>query len=74
MGAVTVVTFDVVFIAERWFRHKHLLAPNTSTWQKILSVIAIIFAVIGAVGLVLLTIFDNLHHGHAHDAFLVVFM
>jgi hypothetical protein len=74
MGTVSVAIFDVAFIAERWFRHTQVLAPNTSNWQKILSVLAIIFAITGAVGMICLTIFDNLHHGNAHDAFLVVFM
>jgi hypothetical protein len=74
MGSVTVVTFDIVFVAERWFRHRNILAPNTSTWQKVLSGFAIAFAIIGAIALICLTIFDNLNYGNAHDACLVIFM
>lgn len=73
-SAVTVVVFDAVFISERWLRHRGRLAHNTSRAQKILSICAIIFAVIGAAGLILLTIFDTVDYPNAHDAFLAVFM
>ena len=73
-STVTVVVFDVVFILERWFRHKGRLAHNTSRVQKGLSVCAIIFAIIGACGLILLTIFDTVDYPNAHDVLLVVFM
>lgn len=73
-SAVTVVVFDAVFISERWLRHRGRLAHNTSRGQKILSICAIIFAIIGAAGLILLTIFDTVDYPNAHDAFLAVFM
>lgn len=73
-SAVTVVVFDFAFIAERWLRHRGRLAHNTSLTQKLLSIFAIIFAIIGALGLILLTIFDTVHHPHVHDAMLVVFI
>jgi hypothetical protein len=74
MGTVTVVVFDISFIAERYLRHSGRLAPNTSTWQRLLSVATIIFSIIGAVGLICLTILDTLHHHTLHDVFLVVFI
>ncbi|KAF2090499.1 hypothetical protein K490DRAFT_33778 [Saccharata proteae CBS 121410] len=74
MGAVTVVTFDLVFITERWLRHRGRLAENTSWWQKGYSIVAIIFAIIGAVGLICLTIFNDRDYHRAHDACLVVFI
>jgi hypothetical protein len=74
MGAVTVVTFDFVFIAERWLRHRGKLAVNTSWFQKSLSIIATVTAVIGAVGLILLTCLNDVKHHTAHDVCLVIFM
>lgn len=73
-GAVTVVTFDAVFISERWLRHRGTLHHNTSWFQKILSICAIIAAVIGAIGLIILTCLNDLHHSAAHDADLVIFI
>lgn len=73
-SAVAVVTFDIAFISERWLRHKGRLAKNYNKTEKILSVCAIIFAVIGAAGLILLTIFDTKTWPNVHDAMLVVFM
>lgn len=73
-SAVTVVVFDVAFISERWLRHAGRLAKNTSRTQKVLASCACLFAIIGAAGLILLTIFDTVHYPHVHDAMLVVFM
>jgi hypothetical protein len=74
MSAVTVVTFDLAFIFERWLRHSGKLAANTSHWQKIYSICATIFAIIGAAGLILLTIFDNKRHPTLHYVFLGIFI
>jgi uncharacterized membrane protein YbhN (UPF0104 family) len=74
MSAVVVVVFDLSFIAERWLRHTGRLAHNTSTAQKVLSFLTILFAVVGAAGLILLSIFDTLHHHNLHDIFLVLFI
>lgn len=74
MSAVTVVSFDLAFIFERWLRHTGRLAPNTSIWQKVYSGIAIIAAIVGAAGLILLSIFDTLRHNRLHNIFLAVFI
>ena len=74
MGTVTVVSFDIVFIAERWLRHRGKLAPNTSWLQKGLSVCAIIAAIAGAIALIILTCRNDLYHGTTHDICLVIFM
>ncbi len=74
MGTVSVVSFDIVFIAERWLRHRGKLAPNTSLSQEILSVCAIIAAIVGAVGLIVLTCLNDVSHRKAHDACLGIFM
>ncbi|EMC91298.1 hypothetical protein BAUCODRAFT_117653 [Baudoinia panamericana UAMH 10762] len=73
-SAVMVVIFDVTFISERWLRHKGRLQSNYGRGEKILSVFAIIFAVVGAAGLILLTIFDTKRHPEVHDAMLIVFI
>ncbi|KEQ75835.1 hypothetical protein M436DRAFT_9275, partial [Aureobasidium namibiae CBS 147.97] len=73
-SAVSVVVFDVCFVSERWLRHKGRLAHNTSITQKILSGFACAFAIIGAVGLILLTILDTVDHPRAHDICLGVFI
>ncbi|KAH6612449.1 Frag1/DRAM/Sfk1 family-domain-containing protein [Boeremia exigua] len=74
MSAVTVVTFDLAFIFERYLRHAGKLAPNTSVWQKIYSLISMLAAIVGAVGLILLTIFDNYHHNRMHNICLAIFI
>jgi hypothetical protein len=74
MGTVSVVFFDIAFIAERWLRHSGRLVHNTTKGQKILAAFSILFAIIGAAGLILLSIFDTNNHPHLHDAFLSLFM
>lgn len=73
-SAVTVVSFDLVFILERWLRHKQHLVQNHRTREKVLSGLAIVWSIIGAAALILLTIFDTKNHNKIHDAMLVVFM
>ncbi|KAF1845768.1 uncharacterized protein K460DRAFT_312518 [Cucurbitaria berberidis CBS 394.84] len=74
MSAITVVTFDLAFIFERWLRHAGRLTPNTSVWQKVYSTLATIAAVVGAAGLILLSIFDAKRHNKLHNIFLGVFI
>lgn len=73
-SVITTVSLDLAFMAERWLRHKGRLVPNTSTAQKVLSVLAIIFAIAGSAGLILLSIFDTYHHPNLHDGFLLLFI
>lgn len=73
-GAVTVIFLDLSLIAERWLRHTGRLAPNTTWFQKLLSLIAIIASIAGAAGLILLSCFDTYRHPKLHDKFLALFM
>lgn len=73
-SAVMVVVFDATFILERWFRHKNRLMPNYSRKEALLSICAILAAIAGAVGLILLTIFDIRQYDRMHDICLGVFM
>lgn len=74
MGTVTVVFLDLALIAERWLRHTGRLAKNTSLAQKILSIFSLIFALIGAFGLIFLTIRDTYRHPTEHDIGLLLFI
>ncbi|CZT05656.1 related to FK506 suppressor Sfk1 [Rhynchosporium agropyri] len=74
MGTVTVVSFTSVFVTERWLRHRGTIARNTSRWQKTLSSLAIIFAVIGMIGLIILTCKNNVDYSTTHNVCLVIFI
>lgn len=74
MATVTVVTLDIGMIAERWLRHNGRLAPNTSTFQKILDVLAIACAIAGAIGIILLSIYNTRDYPAMHDRCLGVFL
>lgn len=71
---ITTVFLDAGFAADRWLRHTGRLAPNTSRAQKILSGLAIVFALAGSAGLILLSIFDTYRHHRLHDGFLLLFI
>jgi hypothetical protein len=74
MGTISVLIFDFAFFAERWLRHQGRLTPNTTIGQKILAGFSIAFAIIGALGLILLTIFDTKNHKNLHDVFISFFI
>jgi len=73
-SVVTTVFLDLSFASERWLRHRGRLAANQTVTEKVLSIISMIFAVIGTVGLICLSIFDTLRHPHLHDVFLLLFI
>ncbi|KAJ9645382.1 hypothetical protein H2199_003390 [Coniosporium tulheliwenetii] len=72
MGGVSVISFDLGFILERWLRHKGRLVENTSNWQKLFNICSALFGIIGAAGLILLAIFDTLRHERLHQYFLII--
>jgi hypothetical protein len=74
MSAVMVVTLNASFLAERYLRHNGRLAANTSTTQKVLSILSIVFAMIGGAGIILLSIFDTYRHNTLHNIFLLFFI
>lgn len=71
---VTTIFFDLGFAADRWLRHQGRLVPNTTRMEKILSGLTIVFAIIGTVGLILLSIFDTARHPMLHNLFLLFFI
>ncbi|KAF6827426.1 frag1 dram sfk1 family protein [Colletotrichum plurivorum] len=71
---ITAVFLDLSFFSDRWLRHKGRLAPNTSAGEKVLFGLTIVFALVGTVGLVCLSIFDTYRHGRLHLLFLLLFI
>ena len=72
--ALTTIFFDLSFAADRWLRHRRRLAPNTTRGEKILKSLTIVFAIVGTVGLILLSIFDTWRHNVLHHIFLGLFI
>ncbi|EAW11153.1 Frag1/DRAM/Sfk1 family protein [Aspergillus clavatus NRRL 1] len=73
-SVITVVFLDLAFISERWLRHSGQLVPNKGWFDKTCAIASIFFAIAGAMGLILLSCYDTLHHPHKHDGFLVMFL
>ncbi|KAI5296110.1 hypothetical protein KEM52_005602 [Ascosphaera acerosa] len=73
-SAVSASLFTSTFVIERWLRHARQLAPNTNRREKIFACISIFFALMGACGIIFLSIFDTWNHNNVHDAMLVLFI
>ncbi|KAL8849257.1 MAG: hypothetical protein Q9221_005727 [Calogaya cf. arnoldii] len=73
-ACVTTIFLDLSFAAERWLRHTGHLAKNMGRVEKSLSALSMLFAVLGTVGLILLSIFDTVSHPRLHDGFLLLFI
>lgn len=71
---LTTILLDTSFLADRWLRHRGRLVPNTTRGEKILAGLTIFWALIGTIGLVLLSIFDTARHPKLHDLFLGFFI
>ncbi|KAL9605076.1 MAG: hypothetical protein Q9219_000010 [cf. Caloplaca sp. 3 TL-2023] len=73
-SCVTTIFLDLSFAAERWLRHTGRLAKNMGLAEKMLSGLSIVFAIGGTCGLILLSIFDTVHHPRLHNGFLLLFI
>ncbi|KXG45357.1 Frag1/DRAM/Sfk1 [Penicillium griseofulvum] len=73
-SAVTVVFLDLAFLSERWLRHSGQLASNKGRLDKTCAILSIFFAIAGAAGLILLSVFDTLRHPKKHDGFIALFI
>ena len=71
---VTVIFLDLSLVSERWLRHRGLLARNSSQTEKVVVSLSLFFALVGTLGLILLSIFDTYRHHSLHDIFLLLFM
>ena len=65
---------DHIIHIYRWLRHKGRLTPNYSKRETFLSICAIFFAIVGAAGLIFLSIFDTKNYPRVHDGCLVIFV
>ncbi|KAJ6108136.1 hypothetical protein N7523_009459 [Penicillium sp. IBT 18751x] len=72
--AVTGVFLDLALLSERWLRHSGQLAPNKGKFDKSCAIGSILFSFTGALGLLLLAIFDVKYHDHLHYGFLIMFI
>ncbi|KAK9453426.1 Frag1/DRAM/Sfk1 family-domain-containing protein [Dipodascopsis uninucleata] len=66
--------FVLALMSERYLRHAGRLEPNRYLAEKILSGLAILFAIAGQIGLTLLTILDTYRHHRAHVINLGIFI
>eukprot|EP01117_Protostelium_nocturnum_P004899 TRINITY_DN1777_c0_g1_i1.p1 TRINITY_DN1777_c0_g1~~TRINITY_DN1777_c0_g1_i1.p1 ORF type:complete len:273 (+),score=50.69 TRINITY_DN1777_c0_g1_i1:188-1006(+) len=73
-ASVTAVFYVISLIVERYLRHEARLPKAKRTVEKVMAGLAIVFGTIGAIGLVLLTIFDVFNHGTAHWILTIVFV
>lgn len=73
-SVVTVVFLDLSFLAERWLRHAGQLVPNKGRLDKFCAIMSIFFSIWGAVGLILLSVYDTWRHPRQHIGFLIMFM
>ncbi|KAK1835430.1 Frag1/DRAM/Sfk1 family-domain-containing protein [Podospora conica] len=71
---LTTILLDLSFLLDRLLRHRGRLVPTTTRTEHVLSVLTIVFAVVGTVGLILLSVFDTLRHPKLHDVFLLLFI
>ncbi|KAI5461099.1 Frag1/DRAM/Sfk1 family-domain-containing protein [Mariannaea sp. PMI_226] len=71
---ITAIFLDLAFISERWLRHNGRLVLNTSTGEKVLSILSLVAAAVGTVGLVCLSIFRTGYHSKLHWLFLALFI
>ncbi|KAK6510942.1 hypothetical protein TWF506_010031 [Arthrobotrys conoides] len=72
-SSITSVCFVLSLLGARWLRHRGRILPNTSMAQRVLSIISIVGAAIGGVGLILLAVFDTRRYVTLHRVFLAVF-
>ncbi|KAG0645250.1 sfk1 [Hyphodiscus hymeniophilus] len=72
-SCVTTVFLDLAFISDVFLRNRGRLESLTGS-GRIVSWLSLLFAAIGTAGLILLSIFDTLHHHKLHDVFLLLFI
>jgi hypothetical protein len=73
-SVITTIFLDLAFLSERYLRHKGRLARNATQTDKMMSILSLVFAVIGTLGLILLSILDSYRHSTLHNIFLFCFM
>ena len=61
-------------LVERHLRHQRRIPGSVRKRQTVLDVFSVIFAIIGAIGLILLSIFDDIEYPNVHWSMTVVFV
>jgi hypothetical protein len=72
--SVMSVFLDLAFLSGRWLRHRGRLVGSQTTVERVRTILSMVFALIGTVGVILLSIFDTLRHPRLHDIFLLLFI
>jgi MFS family permease len=72
-SCVTTIFLDLAFLSDVFLRNRGRLANLTGS-GRVVSVLSLLFAAVGTAGLILLSIFDTLHHHKLHDIFLLLFI
>lgn len=73
-SAVQGCLFVLSVAAERYLRHSGRLQPVNRRREKFLSALAIILAIIGQIGILLVAVFDTVRHSRVHVSMLCVFL
>jgi len=73
-SVLTTVLLSASLLLDRLLRHRGRLVPTTTRTERVLSILTIISALVGTVGLILLSVFDTLHYPRLHDVFLLLFI
>jgi hypothetical protein len=72
-SCVTTIFLDLAFVSDVFLRNRGRLQSLTGS-SRIVSWLSLLFAAVGTAGLILLSIFDTLHHPKLHDIFLLLFL
>lgn len=72
--SVVGASFILTLVAGRYLHHADRLPRENRRREKILAVIATVFAITGSAGLILLSVFDTVHYPSRHDGFLLMFI
>lgn len=72
--AITAVFYILSLFAERWLRHVDRLPVDVRRREQIFDWIAIVFGTLGAIGLILLGVFDAFDYSTIHWSMTLVFI
>eukprot|EP01113_Clastostelium_recurvatum_P029273 TRINITY_DN352_c0_g3_i1.p1 TRINITY_DN352_c0_g3~~TRINITY_DN352_c0_g3_i1.p1 ORF type:complete len:263 (+),score=54.96 TRINITY_DN352_c0_g3_i1:180-968(+) len=74
MGVATAILFVTTMLVDHNFRRMERLEPyGRRKYERHIALAVIFFAIVSAIGLVLLTILDNINHENTHWVFAVIF-
>ena len=68
MSSIVAALFILSLFLERWLRHVDRIPGTIHSKQRTYDIVAIILGIIGAAGLVVLSVFDDQNHATVHCA------